>query len=660
MAVITLGSNNQTIGYETPIVIPIDDFAISGITILNNPLLLNQSSGSGSSDSFWLRNTGNGILSPATNSDSVVINGSVIRSTEKLRVFGAILAQEYRFADTTNITENDTELVFADPVAGSYTLSELASGSNLQAANVAIVDTEGYYASDKVEGALAEIAVNFTESLHTHNNFTLLETYDQTNADISDAITNQHVPVTLSTVALTTGLSLTDQELEFQFATVSIPGALSAVDFATFNDKLDTTDTIEAIKSLTLTSGDLIVATSSTSAKVLNLGTANQYLRVNSGGDDIEYSDGTISTQFVVPNGFGSIVNQIGDINNTVYSTLSDLNSESLLSVIQQMLFPIASVGIDADRLTGKTASGTMDGSTSSYADPGTSDNIVAHIDYIYALITSIAGGRTWLDPVATFLALDATYPSASVGDSALVTDVNFIYTYNGSTWVKTSAEIPLLTNLIDGIISHTWYTDLEDFVTNTTDYFNQNVFGIVSIYNNGILVDSYTAINTRDEFQLNGGTNITLSLDGNQITIDSSAGSSNTFENGIYDDSTIVRLGGSLTEPTTITGTIAEPLTLSVHTLNLENTALNLISGVPALYDSTFIELDFDDDNYLINKKYADSIVYETLFNEYRYYRQTKGTNTANDVRVYVNATGYYIQRYTGTIWETKQDLIF
>lgn len=179
-------------------------------------------------------------------------------------------------------------------------------------------------------------------------------------------------------------------------------------------------------------------------------------------------------------------------------------------------------VGINADTIDDKHAYGTMDSTSNAESDPTTGTNIVDHVNYLYTLTDALSTSRNWLEAVTNYADLATTYPTPSTGDSSLVTSEASIYTYNGATWVKTGSNVPSLSSTVSGIVNYTWYNDLSDFVTNTSNYLNGNAFRSVSAYNNSSLVGSYTAVNTSDSFELNGGSNVTLSISGKRITISS------------------------------------------------------------------------------------------------------------------------------------------
>lgn len=228
--------------------------------------------------------------------------------------------------------------------------------------NKAILDT--YYNSN------ADISTAISNT-HIHANFALLETYTNTNAaisyalsiahlhsnyslidsltgftntDILNAVNNQHAILSIGTA---NGLSLNIQELSLDLADTDTTGALSYTDWNTFNSKLTSTDTLNAIKDLVLTEACLIYGTTSTTANILTKGLANQILSMNSSADGLEWINNVAASSggyFEVPLGYTAITNEIGDINNTNYPTVSDLNNLTLLEILQKMLFEEPSI----------------------------------------------------------------------------------------------------------------------------------------------------------------------------------------------------------------------------------------------------------------------------------------------------------------------------
>jgi hypothetical protein len=71
---------------------------------------------------------------------------------------------------------------------------------------------------------------------HTHPNKALLDTYTQTDSNISSAISLMHSPLT---IGFSNGLSLSGQQLSLSLANSNNSGALSNTDWNTFNNKVD-------------------------------------------------------------------------------------------------------------------------------------------------------------------------------------------------------------------------------------------------------------------------------------------------------------------------------------------------------------------------------------------------------------------------------------
>ena len=98
-------------------------------------------------------------------------------------------------------------------------------------------------------------------------------------------------------------------------------------------------------------------------------------------------------------------------------------------------------VGLNACKVDGKDAYGTMNSASTGIADPATSSNIVSHINYLYTLI-SLQAARAWKDPVTEYLTTPPVSPLTNsrylVGASATGAWVGHdqsIATWNGSTW---------------------------------------------------------------------------------------------------------------------------------------------------------------------------------------------------------------------------------
>ena len=206
--------------------------------------------------------------------------------------------------------------------------------------------------------------------------------------------------------------------------------------------------------------------------------------------------------------------------------------------------------GLNADTIDDKHAYGTMDSSSSAVADPTTSTNIVSHINYIYTRLGATSTGMTWLPPVAFYGELDTEYPSPSIGDSALVTSQNMIYTYNGSIWIMTGGYTPMLSGTVSGIVSSSWYTTLNDLVTTPSKYLNEYSFNTVQVNSGGVNGISATASAGQSSFTLRAGTNITLSSANNVITINGGAGGTAISANNteiIYQNSDGTIMGSNL-----------------------------------------------------------------------------------------------------------------
>lgn len=214
-------------------------------------------------------------------------------------------------------------------------------------------------------------------------------------------------------------------------------------------------------------------------------------------------------------------------------------------------------VGLNSDTIDDKHADGTMDSTSAATSDPTTGTNIVNHVNYLYTLTSALSTGRTWDDPVLDVTTTVPGSPTAGDryaingvgtgdwtghdGDVAIFTTVwtfedpsagwavlnltdEKIYSYITSTpyWIQTSGDLPVLSNSVDGIVNHTWYTDLNDVVANTGNYLNKNVFGYVVVENegSGVTGSPVTATLQQDSFTLNLTGGLTGSVSGKEITI--------------------------------------------------------------------------------------------------------------------------------------------
>jgi hypothetical protein len=183
-------------------------------------------------------------------------------------------------------------------------------------------------------------------------------------------------------------------------------------------------------------------------------------------------------------------------------------------------------VGLNADTVDDKQANGTMDSSSAASSNPTTGTNIVNHINYLYTLSAASSSGRTWKSAVTTFADLATTYPTPSVGWAAVVNATNIIYIWNGSAWVATSSNSPSLSSSVDGIVSHTWYTTINDIITNTSNYQNQNTFSNISVKNNSVdaLGSPVSSTTTTDTFTINATGGLTAIVSGKAITLNSTS----------------------------------------------------------------------------------------------------------------------------------------
>ena len=604
---IILGSNplEYSIGFNDPITIPVDTLPLSGLVILTNPLPLNTGN-STTTNTYWLR-PGGGLLRPISLSDKIVIGRSLPLSNELLSVAGKVYATQYNVSTRAYITMDDNNnLSFTDNITGTKTLAELITGGSVLASEVSIVDSGEYYTSTNVEDLLQEIGpkihshsnlgllntytqtdnnlaiaiaemhlhVNlallssYTNSdsdisdaiadMHSHSNFTLLETYDQTNTNLTSAVTLKHVHSNFAlletynqtndsiidaienshnilTLGTANGLILNSQALSLTLASASTTGSLSSAHWTSFNNKLDSTTLLTAIKNLTPVVNGIIYTTSGSSATMLSSGTANQLLGINSTADGLEWKTVTILTT-----------------------------------------------------LDGKSATGTIDSSTTSYVNPTTGTNITDHLNYAYSLIYGLSSSRTWKSPVANYAALPPS--SNTTGDSRITLDTNYIWTWNGTNWIQTGTSMPILSNSVSGIVDKTWYNGLNDFTTayiaspSSNKYLNKNSFSSVEVTNATIHEGIVTAATDDSQLTLNGGTNVTLSTSGSIVTINASSGSPTTGNLTTSPSGVIIITNGTnavIGTGTTLTVTKADATHSGYLHMDDWNTFNNAASGV-------------------------------------------------------------------------------
>lgn len=246
-------------------------------------------------------------------------------------------------------------------------------------------------------------------------------------------------------------------------------------------------------------------------------------------------------------------------------------------------------VGLNVDTVDDKHANGTMDSTSNATSDPTTGTNLVDHVNYLYTLTSALASGLTWLAPVTAFADLATTYPTPATGDSALVTSENSIYTYTGAVWVKTYGNVPMLSSTVSGIVNSTWYTPLYNYVTTPSNYLNQNAYSTVIVKQNGSSVSTLTAATTTDNFTLNAGTGLSVSVAGSTITLNATtAGDSIVHTDNIWT---------TLSSISSYTSNVSENVFLGVNTgysstESFDNIFLGLDAGkyITVSYDNIFI----------------------------------------------------------------------
>lgn len=86
----------------------------------------------------------------------------------------------------------------------------------------------------------------------------------------------------------------------------------------------------------------------------------------------------------------------------------------------------------------------------------------------IRSLISTLALGTTWKDPVATKTDLDSLIGSVS-GDTRIVQDTNVICVYDGTKWVEigSASVVNLATSTLDGLMSKEDKAKLDSIIIN-------------------------------------------------------------------------------------------------------------------------------------------------------------------------------------------------
>lgn len=153
----------------------------------------------------------------------------------------------------------------------------------------------------------------------------------------------------------------------------------------------------------------------------------------------------------------------IYDLINTITNDIIDINSA--IQTINASLTEIDNrVTINTNGITNieQELNATQENLTENYYDKNEVDNIVSGIET----------GTEWKHPVATFADLATTYPNPEIGWSALVINEAVPYTWNGTEWVQTFSQIPIVTNNNNGIMTSEMLNLLN---TNTSDIITAN-----------------------------------------------------------------------------------------------------------------------------------------------------------------------------------------
>ena len=134
-------------------------------------------------------------------------------------------------------------------------------------------------------------------------------------------------------------LQLTGQVLSTLQATSTNPGFISADDYQSFINKQSHSDVLDKLSDIGIGSG--IIVGIGTSLIWLSNPTSDKVLGYNSTASSIMWVDSTGGSEiFTVPDGKTRISNEIGGLNNTIYSDITQLNGKTLVSMWQEALFP--------------------------------------------------------------------------------------------------------------------------------------------------------------------------------------------------------------------------------------------------------------------------------------------------------------------------------
>lgn len=96
-----------------------------------------------------------------------------------------------------------------------------------------------------------------------------------------------------------------------------------------------------------------------------------------------------------------------------------------------------------------------------------------------------------WKESVATFSAIETTYPTPDDGWTVNVKDTDITYRYDGSAWIPISANsIPLATSSVDGKMSKQDKIDHDDMVSKRHTHSNKSILDIIT----QTLIDNWNA----------------------------------------------------------------------------------------------------------------------------------------------------------------------
>jgi hypothetical protein len=145
----------------------------------------------------------------------------------------------------------------------------------------------------------------------------------------------------------------------------------------------------------------------------------------------------------------------------------------------------------------------------------------------ISAVVTSL----DYKEHVSTFASIATTYPTPEKGWTVSVDADNITYKYDGTAWIPISANaVPMATSTLDGKISSTDYTKIQGISTGANKVEASTTNGNIKI--DGVETTVANLSNKIEATNIKAGDNITLSINGNDVTINATGNSNSGFLN--------------------------------------------------------------------------------------------------------------------------------